>query len=323
MSVQSNPQKQLNRGFLVALSSAIVLSFTAILIRMIAQNYQLPALILAYWREIFVALSLLPALLIIKPSLLRLEKRHLPFMVLFGLVLALFNMLWTLSVTLSGASIATVLVYVSGAFTAILGWWLLKETLGWRKIIAVILCLVGALFVSGAIHPTAWENNALGIIIGILSGLMYAFYSLMGRSATQRGINPWTALFYTFLFASFFMLLTNLIPGNAIPGSASTPSEMFLLGDRWQGWLLLFLLAAGPTLLGFGLYNVSLSLLPSSTTNLIVTIEPVFTAITAYFLLNERLSTLELLGSGLILIALVILRMRNTRSDNGGCSPAD
>lgn len=314
MSVNSNPQKQLNRGFLVALGSAVVLSFTAILIRLISQNYQMPALILAYWREIFVALCLLPALLIFKPALLRLEKRHLAFMVFFGLVMALFNMLWTLSVTLIGASVATVLVYCSGAFTAILGWWLLKETLGLRKITAVILCLVGALFVSGAANPASWEANALGIVTGILSGLMYAFYSLMGRTATQRGINPWTALFYTFLFASFFMLLANLIPGNFIPGSAATPSEMFMLGKQWQAWLLLLFLAAGPTLLGFGLYNVSLSLLPSSTTNLIVTIEPVFTAITAYFLLNERLTALELLGSGLILIALVILRMRKKAS---------
>ncbi|QRN84532.1 DMT family transporter (plasmid) [Chloroflexota bacterium] len=312
MTLKSNSQKQLNRGFLVALSSAIVLSFTAILIRLISQNYQLPALILAYWREIFVALCLLPVLLIVKPALLKLEKRHLSFMVLFGLVLALFNMLWTLSVTLIGASVATVLVYCSGAFTAILGWWLLKESLGWQKIIAVILCLVGAVFVSGAAQPSAWEANALGIITGILSGLMYAFYSLIGRSATQRGINPWTALFYTFLFASFFMLVVNLIPGNVIPGTAATPAEMFLLGDRWAGWLLLLLLAAGPTLLGFGLYNVSLSMLPSSTTNLIVTIEPVFTAFTAFFLLKERLTAPELLGSGLILIALVILRLRKS-----------
>ena len=316
MSIEPNSQKQFNRGFLVALLSAVVLSFTAILILMISQNYQLPALILAYWREVFVAFSLLPALLIVKPVLLRLEKRDLLFMVLFGLVLAFFNTFWTLSVTLSGASVATVLVYCSGAFTAILGWWLLKETLGWQKIIAVILCLAGAIFVSGATHPAAWEANPLGIISGILSGLMYAVYSLMGRTATQRGINPWTALFYTFLFASVFMLGANLIPGNAIPGSASTPSELLMLGDRWAAWLLLFLLAAGPTLLGFGLYNISLSLLPSSTTNLIVTIEPVFTAITAYFLLDERLSTLELLGSGLILIALVILRVRISPQKN-------
>ena len=310
MTSKPTDPKQLNRGFLVALGSAIVLSFTAILISLIATRYQLPALVLAYWREVFVALCMLLILLIFKPALLRLKKQNLLFMVLFGLVLALFNQLWTLSVTLSGAAVATVLVYCSGAFTAILGWWLLKETLGWQKITAVVLCLLGALFVSGATDPAAWEANTLGIIVGILSGLLYAFYSLMGRSATQRGINPWTTLFYSFLFASVFMLLTNLLPVDFIPGAAKTPAEIFVLGTRWDGWLWLLLLAIGPTLLGFGLYNVSLSLLPSSTTNLIVTIEPVFTAILAFFLLNERLTALELLGSGLILVALVILRLR-------------
>lgn len=312
MSQQTNTnnQQQLNKGFLVALGSAVVLSFTAILIRMISETYQLPALVLAFWREIFVSFSMLPILAIAKPELLRLKKKDLPFMVLFGLVLALFNQLWTLSVTLSGAAVATVLVYVSGAFTAILGWWLLKETLGWKKITAVLLCLLGALFVSGAADPAAWAANTLGIVVGILSGLLYAFYSLMGKTATQRGINPWTTLLFSFLFASVFMLLTNLLPLNFIPGTASSPAEMFWLGTQWDGWLLLLLLAIGPTLLGFGLYNVSLSLLPSSTTNLIVTIEPVFTAILAFFLLGERLTALELAGSGLILIALVILRMR-------------
>jgi drug/metabolite transporter (DMT)-like permease len=277
---------------------------------MISETYQLPALVLAFWREIFVSFCMLPVLAIVKPELLRLRKKDLPFMVLFGLVLALFNQLWTLSVTLSGAAVATVLVYVSGAFTAILGWWLLKETLGWKKITAVLLCLLGALFVSGAADPAAWAANTLGIVVGILSGLLYAFYSLMGKAATQRGINPWTTLFFSFLFASVFMLLTNLLPLDFIPGTASTPAEMFWLGTQWDGWLLLLLLAIGPTMLGFGLYNVSLSLLPSSTTNLIVTIEPVFTAILAFFLLGERLTALELAGSSLILIALVILRMR-------------
>ena len=311
MSQNTNTnQQQLNKGFLVALGSAVVLSLTAILIRMISENYQLPALVLAFWREIFVSACMLPVLAITKPSLLRLRRKDLPFMVLFGFVLALFNQLWTLSVTISGAAVATVLVYVSGAFTAILGWWLLKETLGWKKITAVLLCLLGALFVSGATNPDAWAANTLGIVVGILSGLLYAFYSLMGRSATQRGLNPWATLFFSFLFASVFMLLTNLLPLDFIPGTASTPAEMFWLGTQWDGWLLLVLLAIGPTLLGFGLYNVSLTMLPSSTTNLIVTIEPVFTAILAFFLLGERLSALEMAGSGLILIALVILRMR-------------
>ena len=296
-------------GFWIAFASAIILSFTGILIRMISEDYGLPALILAFWREFFVVLTCFPYLLLFKRHLLKINPKDLPFLILFGVVLALFNILWTLAVTLTGAAVATVLVYASAAFTAILGRIFLKEQLGWVKIIAIILCLAGCLLVSGATSSAAWQTNTIGILTGLSSGLLYAVYSLMGRHASQRQLNPWTSLFYTFLFAAFILLTLNLLPLNFIPATASRPVEMFFLGDAWRGWLLLLLLAAGPTLLGFGLYNVSLSLLPSSTANLIVTSEPVFTIITAYFLLGERLTGLEIVGSLLILSALVFLRL--------------
>ena len=72
---------------------------------------------------------------------------------------------------------------------------------------------------------------------------------------------------------------------------------------------MLFLLAAVPTLLGFGLYNSSLVYLPSSVANLIVTLEPVFTAVIAYFLFGELLSAVQILGSLLILAGVVFLRI--------------
>ena len=116
-----------------------------------------------------------------------------------------------------------------------------------------------------------------------------------------------------FLFAAVFLLIINLLPLDFIPAKANGFPELFELGRQWRGWILLIILAAGPTLIGFGLYNVSLGMLPSSTANLILTLEPVITAITAYFLLDERLTALELIGSGMILGALILLRYRRTK----------
>ena len=110
MQNSTNEKSQLNRGFLVALAAAVVLSFTGILIRMVSEDYGLPALILAFWRDCFVVLCALPFLLIFKPKLLKVDIRQIPFLVVFGAVLALFNILWTLAVTLTGAAVATVLV---------------------------------------------------------------------------------------------------------------------------------------------------------------------------------------------------------------------
>ena len=302
--------QKVNQGFLMALTSAIVLSFTGILIRILSENYQLPALILAFWRDLLVVVCAFPFLIIFKPALLKIKRKNIPFLLGFGVVLALFNILWTLAVALTGAAIATVLVYSSAGFTAILGYFLLQEDLGWKKIMAVILCMTGCLLVSGATDPNQWQANTLGIITGLLSGLLYAVYSLMGRTATQRLLNPWTTLFYSFLFAAVILLAINLLPLNSFPATASSPADMLLLKRQWRAWLLLLLLAGGPTLLGFGLYNISLGILTSSTANLILTLEPVLTVITAYFLLGERLTEQELLGSGLILSALIILRFR-------------
>lgn len=308
----SNPAPQstnLTRGYTTALISAAILSTTAIFIRYLTETYQMPALILAFWREVFVSLSLLPILGLIRPQLLRVDRKHLAFLAAYGFVLAMFNSLWTLSVSLNGASVSTVLAYCSAGFTALLGWWFLKERLDWGKLLAVILTLGGCVLVSGAIDPAAWSANVLGIITGVLSGLAYAFYSLLGRKASQNGLNPWTTLLYTFAFAAIFLLVTNLAFGAYLPGAAERPSELLWLGNQTAGWAILFVLAIGPTLAGYGLYNVSLVDLPSSVANLVVTIEPVFTAAIAYVLLHERLNFTEIMGSLLILSGVIFLRV--------------
>jgi len=75
----------------------------------------------------------------------------------------------------------------------------------------------------------------------------------------------------------------------------------------------LFVLAAGPTAAGFGLYNMSLGYLPSCVANLVVTLEPLLTAVVAYALLGESLTGSQLGGGGLILGAVALLRLGETR----------
>lgn len=309
MPTPSSTPSHLTRGYSIAIVSAVILSTTAIFIRYLTQTYQMPALVLAFWRDLIVALTLLPVLGLFRPDLLRIQRKDLRYLAVYGLALAIFNSLWTLSVALNGAAISTVLAYCSAGFTALLGWWFLKERLDWAKIVAVTLSLGGCVLVSGALDVAAWSANLVGIVTGILSGLLYAIYSLMGRSASQRKLNPWTTLIYTFGFAAAFLLFFNLIPGGFLPGKAVQAADLLWLGNSLAGWGILFLLAAGPTLTGFGTYNVSLSYLPSSVANLIVSLEPAFTAIMAYILFGELLNGIQVTGSLMILAAVVFLRI--------------
>jgi drug/metabolite transporter (DMT)-like permease len=108
-------------------------------------------------------------------------------------------------------------------------------------------------------------------------------------------------------------LAFNLLPLEQLPGKAAYPGDLLWLGSALGGWVILFLLAAGPTMAGFGLYNVSLGYLPSSVVNLIVTLEPALTAVIAYFLLGEMLNGLQIGGSLLILAGVVFLRLGGDR----------
>lgn len=309
MNPPTSPPSKTSRGYLIALASSVILSTTAILIRHLSLDYGLPALVLAFWRDTFVAITLVLILGIWKPAWLQVRRRDLMYFLLYGLVLAVFNSLWTNSVVLNGAAVSTVLVYSSAAFTALLGWWLLKETLGWVKVTAVILCLGGCVLVAGAYDASVWQSNLLAIFTGVISGLAYAVYSLMGRSAANRGLNAWAVILFTFAFAAVFLLFFNLLSAGSLPGTAEKPADMFWLGDAWAGWGVLILLAAGPTVAGFGLYNVSLGYLPSSVANLILSTEPVFTAAFAYLLLNERMTAIQVFGGLLILGGVILMRL--------------
>lgn len=311
MSSASTPLPSRARagGYAVALCAAAILSTTAIFIRYLSVTYHLPALVLALWRDIFVVITLAPILTLVRPALVRVSRPFLPYLGLYGLVLAAFNALWTLSVALNGAAAATVLVYSSGAFTVVLGRLVLRERLNWAKAAAVVLSLGGCVLVSDALNPAAWRANVAGIATGVLSGLSYAVYSLMGRSASQRGIDPWTTLLYIFGFASIILFGCNLVPGGFFPGAAARPGELLWLGRSLAGWGILFLLSAGPTVSGFGLYLVSLARLPSSVANLIVSAEPAFTALTAYLLLGERLVPVQIVGAVAIMAGVVLLRL--------------
>ena len=300
------------QGYTAALISATFLSTTSIFIRHLITEFDVPPLVLACWRNVIVVSTLIPAMLVLSPRLLRVGWPNIPFLALFGLMLAGFNGLWTLSVANNGAAVATVMVYCSVAYTAILGWKFLGESLGALKFGAIALCLGGCALISGALNASAWQTNFLGVVVGLLTGLCYTAYSLMGRVTSERGISPWTTLLYIFGFAGFFLFLVNLT-GGWFPGSAVTPLDMFWLGSRWDGWIVLILLGAIPTVGGYGFYNVSLCLLDASIANIIVSLEPAFTAIFAFLILGEVLTPVQLLGSALLLAGVAAIKLNDLR----------
>src|SRR5262249_11516209 len=108
------------KGYIIAFVGITLWSTTGILIGYLIDNYHMPPLLLSFWRSVLVCTVLVLALFVIRRSLLHVEKRRIGFYVFYGLVLAIFNSVWVVSVQANGAAVATVLAYSSAGFTAIL-----------------------------------------------------------------------------------------------------------------------------------------------------------------------------------------------------------
>jgi drug/metabolite transporter, DME family len=295
---------QLTKGYTIAIVGIIVWSTTGIFIDYLITNYAMAPLLLSFWRTLFVFTGTAVGLYVTHRSLLRLDRTQIRFYVFYGLLLAIFNAIFIVTVQADGAAVATVLVYASGAFTAILAWWFFKEQIGLPKIVTIMLSLIGCVLVSNAYNPDMWNVNPLGVVTGLISGILFAGYNMMGKEAARRSINPWTSLLYTFgfgaLFSFIFLLFSVLIGGKSV--SAVAPNLPV------NGWLVLMVLAFIPTLIGFGLYNTSMNYLPASTFSLLATSEPALTAVEAYIFLNEGLTMVQLVGGLLIISAVIIVR---------------
>lgn len=296
------------RGYVIGFVSTALWSASAVFISYLNTRFGMPPLVLAFWRDLLVTCIIAGALALFARPLLHLSHHNLPFFILYGFVLAIFNSLWTVSVALNGAAIATVLIYISPAFTALIGWRWLGERITPPKVAAIVLSLVGCVFASGAHDPSAWRVNGLGIVVGLGTGLAFTIYSLLGKASSKKGINPWTATFYIFAFGSAFLLLVQR-PDTVFWLSRPLTHRPVGWREATLGWGAMLMLAIGPTLGGYGLYTVSLAHLPATTANLIVTLEPAMTAGLAYLLLGDRLTPPQLIGGFVILLAVFTLRL--------------
>lgn len=283
------------RGYLLAVVGTTIWSTTGPMIAFLLAASTITPLVLAAWRDLFAALFLGLVLAWRAPSRFHLARKDWLFCFIYGAALAAMNASWTVSVARNGAAVSTVLVYTAPALVALASRWLFHEKLSRVIGLALVLALVGVTLVAGLYDPLLLARDPFGVLVGIGSGVVFSLYSLFGKAAARRRLPTTTVMFYTFGIAGVLLFISQW--SQAIPQVEP------------RIWLGLLILAAGPTLGGYGLYTASLRHLPAATASLITTIEPAQTALIAWVFLGETLTMPQLIGSALILAGVLSLSL--------------
>ena len=292
--IMNKNERTREKGIGLVLIAALCWSTSGVWIISVMEISGISAIDLAFWRDFVTFLILLTGVGVIRPSLLRVKRRDLPWLFIMGAIgIGTFHALWNLSAMLNGAAIATVLQYIAPVLVTIAAWALWREPLTWQKISAVFLTLIGVVLIAMPSAGGGMEVTAIGVVVGVASAVAISLYNLVGKRLTGQ-YSPWTVVTYMFGFGAL-----TLFPFALFTGSTWTLSPAVLA--LFAGFVLV------PTLGGFGSYTFGLPHLQASVAAIIATAEVLFAAIVAYFALGERLDTWQLLGMALVVAGVVLV----------------
>lgn len=146
-------------------------------------------------------------ILVTDPSDIRVKVRDLPWFLAVSLMGAVgFMLVFNIAATELTLSLTSVMLSTAPVFVLIISAVVFREKITLTKVICMILAFIGCAMLSGVLDPGAtFHFSRLGIIMGILTALMNAFYILVSKKVMTKGYGPFAVCFYSFLFATFML----------------------------------------------------------------------------------------------------------------------
>jgi drug/metabolite transporter (DMT)-like permease len=190
------------------------------------------------------------------------------------------------------------LFYTYPAWVALLAAVRKTEKLTPIRVMALSLALIGVTVMVGT---SATERlNPTGVLLALASALLYSVY-LPSLDHLQREI---PALVSTFLLIAGAAV--SFIVGALVTGRLYLPTGLTV-------WSNIFLLALVSTVIAFSTLIKGLSFLGPVRTAIIATVEPFFTALLGFAVLENQLTVTTLVGGVLIAAAVLLIQRSTTR----------
>lgn len=246
-------------------------------------------------RAVVTAVSMLLFLLIFDRKLFVIRLKDLWCFLGTGICsIVFFNCCYFKAITMTSLSVAAILLYTAPAIVMVLSYFLFKEKLTKRKLLALAMTFAGCVLVTGILTEKGSVSFG-GILVGLGAGLGYALYSIFSRYALEKGYSSLTITFYTFLIAAVAScFLTDM--GNVIRVAADGTGN------------LLFCLAFGVlcTVAPYLAYTLGLQYVENGKASIIASIEPVTATLLGAVLFHEKLTVSGVCGVVLVLAALAL-----------------
>ncbi len=196
-----------------------------------------------------------------------------------------------LAVERIGAALASLLLYTAPIWVIVLSPLIAGESVRGSSLLAAFMGVLGTALVTR--NNEAVEGDLVGIALGLVSGVSYAMYIVLARLAQKRGASVQEASIHAIPFAAIGVAVA------IRPRERMGPSDLAFA---------LYLAIAG-TIIPYFLHVRALKYLKASTVSVVSLVEPLTAVILAITLLGEEMTSLQLVGASMILVAAFLASM--------------
>lgn len=288
-------------------AALIKLAFSMLIfgsIGLFVRYISLPSSIVAFVRA-FIGVLFLLMIILLKRSKIQLSavKRNFSYLLLSGAAVGLNWILLFESYRYTTVAVSTLCYYMAPIIVTVLAPAVLKEKLTFKRIMCVIVALVGMAFISGLIGNAVLSVGEMkGILLGFGAASLYASVILLNKKLD--GISAIDRTIIQLSFAAIVVLPYCLL-------TCDVPSLTFTSGTV----LLLMILGIVHTGIAYFLYFGSMEHLSGQSVAIVSYIDPVVAVLASITLLNEPFDIFSAIGSVLILGAAAVSELPHKGKD--------
>lgn len=284
----------------MAIITAVMWGIMGIFVRDLS-GFQFSNIEISFFRCALAGAAYFIFLLITKPKALKIDLKGLIICILYGAVAYSISFVsYSVAVSRIPVGVATVLMFMSPIWVAILGVFMFREKLEKSKIITIAVCFFGAVLVANLIGAGDIRLDGIGILAGVINGIGVALQILLPKFFA-KDYDRDTLLVYGFLGAAF-VLAFGMDFSSVAMHIGNTPT-FNLFRDLFGIGILCTMVA-----------NVacvkSTQYVEATTTSILSALEVVVGTIVGFLVFHEHLTALQLLGAVIIVVGAIGSELR-------------
>ena len=139
-------------------------------------------------------------------NLLRIKSDELKIIIIAAINILALNLCYNVSTNTVPLSLAAVLLSLAPVFVIIFAYIAFRERITSKKIISMLLIIIGCSLTTGLLEGNVFNIGWIGILAGIGTAFFWANYNVASKKIIRDGTSTHTLLFYAIIIMTIILI---------------------------------------------------------------------------------------------------------------------